>query len=165
MIGGLNMLRNMTSIYIISKDKILLLYRVGSRVVKPSWCGIGGHFEKEELNNPKACALRELFEEIDITESDIEDIKLKYITLRMKNNEIRQNYYYFTNLKNEEIDISECNEGRLEWVNIDEILDRKMPFTAKECLKHYLAIGKDDNKAYAGVATSRGVNFTELNEF
>lgn len=159
------MLRNMTSIYIISKNKILLLYRVGSRVVKPSWCGIGGHFEKEELNNPKACALRELFEETGITENNIEDIKLKYITLRMKNNEIRQNYYYFTNLKNEEIDISECNEGRLEWVDIDEILDRKMPFTAKECLKHYLAIGKDDDKVYAGVATSRGGNFTELNEF
>lgn len=159
------MLRNMTSIYIISKNKILLLYRVGSRIVKPSWCGIGGHFEKEELNNPKACALRELFEETGITESDIEDIKLKYITLRMKNNEIRQNYYYFTNLRNEEIDISECNEGRLEWVDIDEVLDRKMPFTAKECLKHYLAIGKDYHKVYAGVATSRGVNFTELNEF
>lgn len=159
------MLRNMTSIYIIFKNKILLLYRVGSRVVKPSWCGIGGHFENEELNNPKACVLRELFEETGITESDIENVKLKYITLRMKNNEVRQNYYYFTNLKNEEIDISQCNEGRLEWVDIDEILDRKMPFAAKECLKHYLAIGKDNHKVYAGVATGSGVNFIELKEF
>lgn len=52
------MLRNMTTIYIIFKNKMLLLYRVGSRVVQPSWCGIGGHFEKGELNNPKACVLR-----------------------------------------------------------------------------------------------------------
>ncbi|HEY5561428.1 MAG TPA: NUDIX domain-containing protein [Clostridiaceae bacterium] len=159
------MLRNMTSIYIILKDKILLLYRVGSRVVQPSWCGVGGHFEKDELNNPKACVLRELFEETGIKECDIGSVKLKYVTLRMKNNEIRQNYYYFTELHNEEIDISECNEGTLDWVDMDEVLDRKMPFTAKECLNHYLSIGKDDDKLYAGVATDNGVNFVELKEF
>jgi len=40
------MLRNMTSIYIEYKDKILLLYRIGSRIVKPSWCGIGGYSKR-----------------------------------------------------------------------------------------------------------------------
>ena len=45
-------LRNMTSIYILREDCLLLLYRVGSRVVEPSWCGVGGHFEPEELNRP-----------------------------------------------------------------------------------------------------------------
>lgn len=159
------MLRNMTSIYIAFKNKMLLLYRVGSRVVQPSWCGIGGHFEKDELNNPKACVLRELFEETGITENDIGNVKLKYITLRMKNNEIRQNYYYFTELHNAEIDIDECTEGTLEWVDMDEVLNKEMPFTAKECLKHYWAIGKDDDKLYAGVATGSGVNFIELEEF
>lgn len=159
------MLRNMTSIYIMSKNKMLLLYRVGSRVVQPSWCGIGGHFEKEELNNPKACVLRELFEETGITESDIRNMKLKYITLRMKNNEIRQNYYYFAELNNTEIDISQCNEGTLDWVDMNTILEREMPFTAKGCLKHYLSIGQHDDKLYAGVTTEDGVDFIELKEF
>lgn len=159
------MLRNLTSIYIIFKDKILLLYRVGSRVVQPSWCGLGGHFEKDELNNPKACVLRELFEEVGIRESDIGRVELKYITLRMKNNEVRQNYYFFTELHNAEININECDEGILEWVDINEVLDREMPFTAKECLKHYLSTGKDDDKLYGGVATDSGVNFIELKEF
>lgn len=159
------MLRNMTTIYIIFKNKMLLLYRVGSRVVQPSWCGIGGHFENGELNNPKACVLRELFEETGITENDIGTVELKYVTLRMKNNEIRQNYYYFTELRNTEIDINECDEGTLEWVNMDEVLDREMPFTAKECLKHYLSIGKDNNKLYAGIASENGVDFIELKEF
>lgn len=159
------MLRNMTSIYIVFENKMLLLYRVGSRVVQPSWCGIGGHFEKDELNNPKACVLRELFEETGITESDIGSVKLKYITLRLKNNEIRQNYYYFTELHNTAINISECNEGTLDWVDMDEVLDKEMPFTAKECLKHYLSIGRGDNKLYGGVATGSGVNFIELKEF
>ena len=159
------MLRNMTAIYIMFKNKMLLLYRVGSRVVQPSWCGIGGHFEKCELNNPKACVLRELFEETGITENDIGTVDLKYVALRMKNNEIRQNYYYFTELQNTDIDISECDEGILEWINMDEVLDREMPFTAKECLKHYLSIGKDNNKLYAGITTENGVNFIELKEF
>lgn len=60
----------------------------------------------------------------------------------MKNNEIRQNYYYFTELQNTEIDINDCDEGTLEWVDMNKVLDRDMPFTAKECLKHYLSIGK-----------------------
>ncbi len=159
------MLRNMTSIFIMSENKMLLLYRVGSRVVQPSWCGIGGHFEKDELNNPKACVLRELYEETGITESDIGSVKLKYITLRRKNNEIRQNYYYFTTLQNKEIDISKCNEGSLKWFDMDEVLDKEMPFSAKESLKHYFSVGKDDDKLYAGVAIDSGIDFVELMEF
>ena len=155
----------MTAIYIINKNKMLLLYRVGSRVVKPSWCGIGGHFEKDELNDPKACVLRELFEETGITQNDVEAVKLKYITLRLKSNEIRQNYYFFAELYNTEIDIKKCDEGTLEWVDMNEVLGREMPFTAKECLRHYLSIGKENNKLYAGVTTENGVNFTELKEF
>lgn len=37
-------LRNMATIYIRNNDHMLMLYRIGSRVVLPSWCGIGGHF-------------------------------------------------------------------------------------------------------------------------
>ena len=159
------MLRNMTSIYIEYKDRILLLYRIGSRIVKPSWCGIGGHFENDELNNPKICVLRELFEKTGITEDDIGNVELKYITLRMKNNEIRQNYYYFTELKNIEININKCNEGILAWIDINEVLEKEMPFTAKECLKHYFYKGKYDNKLYTGIATDKGINFIELKEF
>ena len=159
------MLRNMTSIYIINNDKILLLYRIGSRVVSPSWCGIGGHFEKEELNNPKECVLRELLEKTGITVNDVEPVKLKYITLRNKNNEIRQNYYYFTTLINKNIKIDSCNEGTLEWVSIDKVLEKEMPFKAKKCLKHYLSKGKNNYKIYAGIITNKNAIFNELNEF
>ena len=47
-------LRNMTAVYIFREGKLLMLYRVGSRVVAPSWCGVGGHFEQAELNDPRA---------------------------------------------------------------------------------------------------------------
>ena len=45
-------LRNMTSIYILDdNDRMLLLYRMGSKVISDSYTGTaGGHFEKDELN-------------------------------------------------------------------------------------------------------------------
>lgn len=68
-------LRNMTAVYISRGEEMLMLYRIGSRVVEPSWVGIGGHFEPEELNDPKACMLRELEEEIELTSEDLEHLQ------------------------------------------------------------------------------------------
>lgn len=101
-------LRNMTSLYIMREDRILLLYRIGSKAGEPSWRGIGGHFEKEELNDAKACILREMSEETGIFEKDLKTISLRYVTIRLINDEIRQNYYFFAELKNDVELISEC---------------------------------------------------------
>ena len=60
-------LRNMTGIYLSCNGKMLLLYRQGGRVVSNQWiASAGGHFEKEELNDPNACVLRELREELHL---------------------------------------------------------------------------------------------------
>ena len=76
-------LRNMTSLYITGQKGILCLYRIGSRVVSNRYIGsAGGHFEKEELNDPRACVLRELEEELGLTEWDLCDLKLRYIPQR-----------------------------------------------------------------------------------
>ncbi len=160
-------LRNMAGIYITDKtaDRMLLLYRVGSKVVPPSWCSIGGHFEAYELNNAKACVLRELQEETGITEEDITNLTFRYVTLRNKNKEIRQNYYFFADLLNKKLSIKSCNEGILEWVEISKILEREMPFTAKEVLKHYVTEGRYTDKLYGGVSSDKQVVFTELDEF
>ena len=40
-----------------------------------------------------------------------------------------------------------------------------MPFTDKECLKHYLNIVKNNDKIYAGIITNKHAIFNELNEF
>ena len=75
--GNTDKLRNMTSIYLFCDDKVLLLYRQGSRVVNDLWVGsAGGHFEEHELNDPEACVLRELEEELSITRDMIVDLEL-----------------------------------------------------------------------------------------
>ena len=155
----------MTAIYLMHGDEMLMLYRVGSRVVAPSWCGVGGHFEKDELNDAKAAALREMQEEIGLTENDLENFTFKYATFRLKNNEIRQNYYFFADLKEGTVLPENCNEGTLAWVPLHEVMEKTMPLTAKLMLEHYLSVGRFDQKLYAGVTTADGMTFTELEDF
>ena len=158
-------LRNMTSLYLTSGEKMLLLYRIGSRVIKDSYIGTaGGHFENGELNDPKACVLRELYEETGLTESDIQNLALRYVTLRLKNSEIRQNYYFFASLKDTDIKIT-SNEGNLEWTDFDKALFLDMPFTSKYVVEHYIKTGRNTTALYCGAAYENGVNFIELHEF
>lgn len=166
-------LRNMTSIYLFTQatsqmpclhDKILLLYRQGGRVSNNLWTGsAGGHFEEFELNDAKACVLRELNEEIGITEEELSDLELKYITLRNVGGEIRQNYYFFARV-NRDISVS-STEGILKWFPIDEIGNLEMPFTAKYVIRHYVSEGMRNDRIYGGAATKDGVIFTELDDF
>ena len=90
----------MTAIYLFRGDKVLLLFRQGGQVVNDVWTGsAGGHFEEFELNDAKACVLRELNEELNLCENDIENLSLRYVALRRTKGEIRQNYYFFANPK------------------------------------------------------------------
>lgn len=160
-------LRNMGGLYLRQGDQLLLLYRIGSKVISDSYtASAGGHFEREELNDAKTCVLRELYEETGLTEHDIDNLSLRYVTLRLKNDEIRQNYYFFADLKDEKKEIS-SNEGNLKWFHIEELLENppEMPFTAQYVVKHYAEIGKDTDMLYAGMATEDGVVFIEMREF
>ena len=70
-------LRNMASVYIRKGDQILLLFRQGSSIVNNLWIGsAGGHFENSELCDAKACVLRELWEEMGLTENHLQNLTL-----------------------------------------------------------------------------------------
>lgn len=159
-------LRSMTSIYLTCDDKILLLYRQGGRVVNDVWVGsAGGHFEEQELNDAKACVLRELKEEMSITEEMLWEMELRYISLRRTKGEIRQNYYFFAKLPNgTEMDIK-SNEGKLKWFSLEELNSLKMPFTSQYVMKHYVETGRHNHKMYGGVADGRELVLVELPEF
>ena len=158
-------LRNMTSVYLLKDDKILLLHRLGSKVVGDSYVGAaGGHFEPAEVNDARACVLRELKEETGLEESALDDLRMRYVTFRLKNGEIRQNYYFFARLREDAPPFS-SNEGELRWFTRDELWDVEMPFTAKHMLRHYFAEGQETDLLYAGTSTEFGVAFVPLEEF
>lgn len=157
-------LRNMTSVYLTGEKRILCLYRIGSRVANNMYIGsAGGHFEKAELNDARACILREMKEELGLTEGDVEGLTLRYITHRLKNGEIRQNYYFFAGLK-EDRELS-STEGVLEWVPYERIPNLKMPVSAKHMILHYLREGRFTEHLYAGVTEENGTKFVIMSEF
>ena len=160
-------LRNMTSIYITKGEEMLLLFRQCGSVVSDTWVGsAGGHFEENELNDPKACVLRELKEELGISENGIRNLLLRYVTLRRMKGEIRQNYYFFAELDNEVVgDHIVSTEGISRWFALSELSALEMPYTAKFVMEHYLKIGRRTNDMYVGVADGKRVNFTKLPEY
>lgn len=157
-------LRNMTSVYLTGEKGILCLYRIGSRVASNRWIGsAGGHFEPEELNDPRKCVLREMQEELGLTETDVEGLALRYITHRLMEGEIRQNYYFFARLKEDRELWS--TEGNLRWMSFDEIPDLYMPVSAKHMILHYLKEGRFTDHLYCGVTEETGTRFVIMRDF
>ena len=157
-------LRNMTSVYFTGEKGILCLYRIGSRVANNKYVGAaGGHFEKDELSDAKACALREMKEELGLSESEVENLCLRYITYRLKNGEIRQNYYFFGSLKAGRK--LESTEGELHWFSYEEASALDMPVSAKHMMQHYLTVGRFDDQLYAGITEENGTAFVPMVEF
>lgn len=163
--GYIGQLRNMTALYLTSGDDIFLLYRQGSRIVGDCYTGTaGGHFEPGEINDPKACALRELYEETGLAETDIRGLSLRYITIRLKNGEIRQNYYFFAELIDDKKELL-SNEGLIRRFKLNEIPELEMPLSAKNVIEHYLREGRNTDLIYGGVTEKSGTDFTALKEF
>lgn len=157
-------LRNMTSVYLTGEQGILCLFRIGSRVANNLYVGsAGGHFEAAELNDARKCALREMNEELGLTEADVEDMKLRYITIRLKNGEIRQNYYFFGKLKAEKE--LQSTEGILKWFTYEEAEHLHMPASAKHMMLHYLKVGRFDDNLYAGITDDNGTSFVIMKDF
>ena len=124
----------------------------------------GGHIEAEEYRDPRACMLRELQEETGLTEDSLDGLALRYITMRRKDGEVRQNYYYFAELK-DGASVNDSNEGRLEWHDMNALGELPMPVTARHVVELYLTVGCYDDKLYGGVTTAEGPVFAAMTDF
>ena len=156
-------LRNMASVYLLHEDRILLLYRQGNSIVRNLWIGsAGGHFQNDELNDATKCVCRELQEELGLSFHQIENLQLRYITLRNTDDEIRQNNYYFAYLMPNNAFNLPSTEGITQWFNLNELKDLPMPFTARHVMDHYVRIGQFNELLYGGIANTQEVIFTEL---
>ena len=157
-------LRNMTSLYLVCDTSVLCLYRIGSKVANHRYIGsAGGHFEQVELNDARACVLREANEELGVVEKDLDGLELRYITHRLKDGEIRQNYYFFARWNRQKELVS--SEGQLKWVLFEDIPSLNMPISAKHMIMHYLNKGRYDHTLYGGITTECGTEFYPMFEF
>ena len=124
----------------------------------------GGHMEPEEYNSARACVLRELQEETGLTDDALDGLAMRYVTMRLKDGEIRQNYYFFAELRDGAA-INASNEGHLRWFRLDELSALPMPHTAKQVLMHYVAEGRFTNLLYGAISRADSAAFTPMEEF
>ena len=59
----------------------------------------------------------------------------------------------------------ESEEGRVCWIPFDELLEKEMPLTAKQMLRHYMSVGRFNDKLYSGSTQENDMVFAELREF
>lgn len=142
--------RNVTTAFLMNEDDFLLMKRSDNNKRMPGfWYGVGGHLEKDELNNPRAACLREIFEETGINENQIVDLKLKYILLRRSHAETVINYVYFGISLTK--DVAENDEGSLHWVNKHSVLNHHFFDAIRLSLTHYLESDEDMEDVLIGV--------------
>ncbi|TDF97651.1 NUDIX domain-containing protein [Paenibacillus piri] len=121
-------------------NDLLMMKRSPQRTLNPGmWAAVGGHLEPEELNDPRAACLREIYEETGLREDEIIDLRLRYILIRANRQELRQQFVYsgYTARR----DTIQTDEGVLHWIPRTEALQREIPFIFHRLLEHYLQNG------------------------
>jgi 8-oxo-dGTP diphosphatase len=98
--------------------KYLMLHRTVKKndVNHDKWIGIGGHFEADE--SPEECLLREVKEETGYT---LTSWKFRGIVTFISGNGVTE-YMHLFDADGFEGEPISCDEGQLEWVDIDKIM-------------------------------------------
>ncbi len=110
---------NSTLCYIEHNGKYLMLHRVKKKndINQDKWIGIGGHFEEGE--SPYDCVIREVCEE-----TGLELIAPAYrgiVTFTTDEPYTEQMHLFTcTEFRGQ---LTDCDEGTLEWVDIDRVCD------------------------------------------
>lgn len=106
-----------TLCYIEKDGKYLMLHRTVKKndVNKDKWIGVGGHFELDE--SPEDCLLREVWEETGYT---LTSYRYRGLVTFVSGNGVTEYMSLFTadGFEGEPIP---CNEGVLEWVDIEQV--------------------------------------------
>lgn len=106
-----------TLCYIEKDGKYLMLHRTVKKndVNKDKWIGVGGHFEQDE--SPEECLLREVREETGYT---LTSYRYRGLVTFVSGNGVTEYMSLFTadGFEGEPI---LCDEGELEWVEIDDV--------------------------------------------
>lgn len=109
-----------TSCYITKDNKTLMLHRIKKKndVHKGRWIGLGGKIEQGET--PEDCVIREVKEESGLT---LKNPILRGILTFPKFDKNEDWYVFLYTATEVEGELQECNEGVLQWIDNDKILD------------------------------------------
>jgi len=144
----------MATAFLSKGEKVLMIKKAKSRLFPSEfWSGLGGHLEPQEIHSPMAACLREIREESGIEASEVSDLKLRYILIRMKEDEIRQQFVYFGTTTTEEL--KESDEGELHWIDQSELLTLNLSRIVRSMLEHFISSSNDQEPA-VGVITVNG---------
>lgn len=116
-----------TLCYIEKDNSYLMLHRIKKEndINKDKWIGIGGHFESGE--SPDDCLLREVFEETGLTLTSFRFrgivTFLSAVTTDDSIDDITDYHMCLYTADGFTGTLKECNEGTLEWVDKDKIID------------------------------------------
>ena len=112
-----------TLCYIEKDNQYLMLHRISKHndPNRDKWLGVGGKFEKDE--SPEECMIREVKEETGL---DVDAFKYRGIVTFVSNEWLETEYMHVFTVSEFHGELIECNEGKLEWVNISDILNLPM---------------------------------------
>ena len=113
-------MRNLTTLCYIEQDgKYLMLHRIKKKndVNQHKWIGVGGHFEEGE--SPEECLLREVREETGLT---LLSWRFRGLITFQSQGWGTEYMCLYTADRYEGVPTA-CNEGTLEWVPKDEVLN------------------------------------------
>ena len=105
---------NSTLCYVLKGDQVLMLHRVKKKndVNQDKWIGIGGKFEHDET--PDECLLREAKEETGLT---LTRWQCRGVVTFLTNSPWDGEYMYLFTADEFEGELTDCNEGDLQWVS------------------------------------------------
>ena len=112
-------MQNTTLCYIEKDGKYLMLHRVKKEndLNHDKWIGIGGKFEDKE--SPEECNLRESFEETGLTLKNVRYCGI----VTFVSDEWETEYMHLFHTTSFSGNIKECDEGNLEWIEIEKVYD------------------------------------------
>lgn len=148
-------LRAMASAYLENDGAFLLMKRSEVRQFAPGiWATVGGHMEPDEIGDPRAACLREIREETGLSEEQISGLALRYIILRRSGEEIRVQYVFFGHADSR--GVGATDEGELQWIKRGELLDRRLSYTSKATLEHFLQTNGQVSDILVGTVSAEG---------
>ena len=140
--------------FLFEKNSLLLMERSPQASLFPGqWVPIGGHLEVSEIATPHDACLREIAEETGLSPKDVDDLSLRYIMHRMRDDEIRTQYVYFGHARSRHVQGNE--EGKLYWVPLTDVLDLDMSATTRFIFQHYMEIGINSQSTFIGALEGR----------